>query len=57
MNTHHMVTLEDLAAWIQRQESLGQPSPCYIAWLRQQIQLQCQAEVIKHVPGIKPDQQ
>lgn len=48
-----MVTVEDLAAWIERQKQLGEPSPNYIEWLRRQIDLKCHAEVIKHVPGIE----
>lgn len=41
------VTPQRIRTWINRQRTLGTPSPQYLEWLRTQYKLSCKAEVIK----------
>jgi hypothetical protein len=41
------VTRQKIRTWINRQRTLPNPSPVYLAWLQKQYQLKCSAEVIK----------
>lgn len=41
------VTKQRIRTWMNRQRTLGTPSPAYLAWLRSQYKLRCEAEVIK----------
>lgn len=41
------VTAQQIRTWINRQRTLGTPSPAYLAWLREQYTLKCDAEVIR----------
>lgn len=41
------VTPQQIRTWMHRQRTLGTPSPAYVAWLRTQYTLRCDAEVIK----------
>jgi len=44
-------TTQQLRTWINRQRTLGTPSPKYLAWLKSQYKLSCEAEVIKQYPN------
>ncbi len=39
-------TSQQLRTWINRQRTLGTPSPKYLAFLRKQYLVQCHAEVL-----------
>jgi hypothetical protein len=39
-------TSQQLRSWINRQRTLGTPSPKYLAFLRKQYLVQCHAEVL-----------
>ena len=43
-------TPKQIRSWINRQRTLGTPSPRYLEWLRSQYKIVCSATVIK---GIK----
>ena len=39
-------TAQQLRTWINRQRTLGTPSPKYLDWLRKHYTVQCHAEVL-----------
>lgn len=41
------VTRQKIRTWINRQRTLGTPSPAYLEWLRKQYRIRCEATVIK----------
>ena len=43
-------TRQQLRTWINRQRTLGTPSPKYLEWLRSQYTIQCSAEVLVKQP-------
>ena len=43
-------TKQQLRTWINRQRTLGTPSPKYLEWLRSQYTIQCSAEVLVKQP-------
>ena len=47
------VTPQKLRTWINRQRTLGTPSPAYLRWLRTRYKLICDATVIKGNAHIK----
>jgi hypothetical protein len=48
--TTHTVTRQQIRTWINRQRTLGTPSPKYLEWLRSQYKIQCSAEVLVNKP-------
>jgi hypothetical protein len=44
------VTRQQIRTWINRQRTLGTPSPKYLEWLRSKYKIQCQAEVLVNKP-------
>ena len=43
-------TAQQLRTWINRQRTLGTPSPKYLEFLRKQYTLKCHAEVLVNKP-------
>lgn len=41
------VTRQQIRSWINRQRTLGTPSPAYLEWLRTQYRIRCDATVIR----------
>jgi hypothetical protein len=43
-------TRQQLRTWINRQRTLGTPSPKYLEFLRRHYEIQCSAEVLVNKP-------
>jgi len=41
------VTPQRIRTWMNRQRTLGTPSPRYLEWLREQYKVKCKVTVIK----------
>jgi hypothetical protein len=41
------VTRQKIRTWMNRQRTLGTPSPAYYEWLRKQFVLRCEATVTR----------
>ena len=50
MKSEITATRQQIRTWINRQRTLGTPSPRYLEWLRSQYKIQCSAEVLVKQP-------
>jgi hypothetical protein len=49
------VTRQKIRTWMNRQRTLGTPSPAYLEWLRKQFVLHCEATVTRKKPNENTD--
>jgi hypothetical protein len=50
MKSEITATRQQIRTWINRQRTLGTPSPKYLEWLRSQYKITCSAEVLVNNP-------